>query len=318
MNTAPRSHQCQFSLKKTLGHRRKLGPWTLWKCSICNWVKLGESPSLEEAYPAGYYGSGHRKFVSGFEWASTLLPPRLKYCIKRISRTAKTEGRTPCILDIGCGRGYLLQQLAEVGWHCAGLDIPQSPIPARSSKVDFRIGSADEVLPWPAAVFDLAVLNHVLEHTINPRFVVKEALRVIRPGGYLYVGVPNFESWQADCFKDFWFPLEIPRHLHHFGLLSLRLLLEDYGFKIKYISTRSLRQGIFGCIQSFLNIFDRKNPDLLFDFLKGHTNESVIRMALHIFFGGLTLPLAILESFLSPLFCRGPVIVMVAQKEIAS
>ena len=112
--------------------------------------------------------------------------------------------------------------------------------------------------------------------------------------------------------------MEIPRHLHHFGLLSLRLLLEDYGFKIKYISTHSLRQGVFGFIQSFLNIFDRKNPDLLFDFLKGHSNESVLRMTLHIVFGGLTLPLAILESFLSPLFSRGPVIVMVAQKEIAS
>ena len=318
MITPPKAHRCQFFPERSLGRRGNSGPWTLWKCRICNWVKLGESPSLTEAYPKEYYGSGSRKFVYGIEWASTLLPPRLKDCIKKIVNTAKPEERAPRILDIGCGRGYLLHRLVQTGWQCAGLDIPQSPIPVRFSAVDFRVGSADEVLPWPTALFDLVVLNHVLEHTANPRFVVSEALRVIRPGGYVYVGVPNFESWQALCFKDFWFPLEIPRHLHHFGPLALRLLLEDCGFKIKHFSTRSLRQGIFGYIQSFLNIFDQKNPDLLFEFLKGQTDSSIFRMTLHIFFGCLTIPLAIIESFLSPFFNRGPVIIMVAQKEVAS
>ena len=318
MIATPKTHRCQFSLERTLRRRGNSGPWTLWKCSICNWVKLGEPPSLKEAYPKEYYGSGSRKFICGVEWASTLPPPRLKGCIKRIAKTTKQEERTPCILDIGCGRGYLLLQFVQTGWHCAGIDIPQSPIPVNFSKIDFRLGSADEVLPWPAAVFDLVVLNHVLEHTVNPRFVVEEAFRVMRPGGYIYIGVPNFESWQALCFKDFWFPLEIPRHLHHFGVLALRLLLEDCGFKIDHTSTRSLRQGIFGYIQSILNVFDQKNPDLLFEFLKGRANGSFFRMALHIFLGCLTLPLAIFESFVSPLFSRGPVIIMIAQKEVAS
>ena len=159
MIATPKNHHCQFFPARTLGRRGNSGPWTLWRCSICNLVKLGEVTSLKEAYPKEYYGSGTRKFVCGVEWASTLLPPGLKSCIKRIVKTAKTEERTPCILDIGCGRGYLLHQLARTGWSCAGLDIPQSPIPVNFPKIDFRVGNADEALPWSSSLFDLVVLK---------------------------------------------------------------------------------------------------------------------------------------------------------------
>lgn len=318
MSGSANAHECRFEHWKTLNQQGRSGRWTLWLCRTCGWIKLGETPTLEQAYPPEYYGSGSRKFISGVEWVSTLPPPCLKAGIRKIAKAARQEGRAPSVLDIGCGRGYLLAQLAAAGWRCAGLDIPQSPIPPRNPEIDFRVGSAEQPLPWHAGTFDLVVLNHVLEHTIDPHFVLHEASRTLRPGGWLYLGVPHFQSWQARWFGEFWFPLEIPRHLHHWGIRPVQILLEERGFKIRLVATRSFRQGVFGFIQSFLHYLDPRYPGLLLAVLQGRKCPGALRIFFHLLAGFCLLPLAFAESLISPFFGRGPVLVLFAQKKIAS
>jgi SAM-dependent methyltransferase len=306
---------CPWFFRKVLKTDKSERQWNLTRCKVNHWVRLAQTPLPEEAYPTSYYGQGNQKFIPGIEWLSTLPPALLRSCSVDIENRLKLIGRPPSVLDIGCGRGYLLKRLSNRGWQCAGIDIPQSPIPLNIPNFDFNVGSADEHLPWASETFDLVILNHVLEHTFSPQFVLREARRVLRPDGIIYIGVPDFGSWQASWFKEFWFPLEIPRHLHHFEPLPLKFLLENQGFHISRLSMRSIRQGIFGFIQSCLNYLDPKHRDFLFEVMKGRRDISLLRITAHLFTSLILFPFALLESLISPLFRGGPVIILVAQRQ---
>jgi SAM-dependent methyltransferase len=57
------------------------------------------------------------------------------------------------------------------------------------------IDAAGESLPFDDASFDVVYSNNVLEHTVDPALVLREAVRVLKPGGTLYVEVPNYLAY---------------------------------------------------------------------------------------------------------------------------
>jgi predicted SAM-dependent methyltransferase len=69
----------------------------------------------------------------------------------------------------------------------------------------------------------------------NPREVLEEIHRILRPDGLLLIAVPNIKSYAAQRFKDLWYALDAPRHLIHFSPETLSYLLNETGFSIKEI-----------------------------------------------------------------------------------
>ena len=96
---------------------------------------------------------------------------------------------------------------------------------------------------------------------------------------------------------------------------KLKVLLENEGFHISRLSMRSIRQGVFGFIQSCLNYLDPKHRDFLFEVMKGRRDISLFRITAHLFTSLLLFPFALLESLISPLFRGGPVIIFVAKRK---
>ena len=137
-----------------------------------------------------------------------------------------------------------------------------------------RIAPRRAYADYPDATFDEVLIWHVLEHLREPRATLREAHRVLKPGGTLVVAVPNFSSAQARWAGSAWFHLDLPRHLHHFPLAGLRRMLDETGFR--YVSSHhfSLRQNPFGWIQSAAN----RNPVLprngLYTLLHDREDES--------------------------------------------
>jgi predicted SAM-dependent methyltransferase len=80
---------------------------------------------------------------------------------------------------------------------------------------------------------------HVLEHTYSPRKALESALRVLRPGGLLSLAVPNYGSAEAAIFRNAWSGCEVPRHLYFFNRSTLKRYLEEAGFKIVRLRTRT-------------------------------------------------------------------------------
>jgi ubiquinone/menaquinone biosynthesis C-methylase UbiE len=96
------------------------------------------------------------------------------------------------ILDVGCGTGYLLGQLAARAPQAqvlAGIDAAPAMIEvaraaAAEDRLRFVVGAA-EGLPWPAATFDLVVSTTSFDHWADQQAGLAECARVLAPGGCL-------------------------------------------------------------------------------------------------------------------------------------
>jgi SAM-dependent methyltransferase len=94
------------------------------------------------------------------------------------------------------------------------------------------------------------ILWHVLEHVPSPRDTIREAARILKPGGTLLVAVPNFGSWEARWSRDKWFHLDVPRHLTHFTPRTLNRVLEEAGVPITSFNFFSTEYDFFSFVQT--------------------------------------------------------------------
>jgi SAM-dependent methyltransferase len=95
------------------------------------------------------------------------------------------------VLDLGCRDGALSRAYAE-GNSLVGVDADREALAeAEKLGIDTHWADLDEPLPFEEASFDVVVAGELLEHLRDPRRVVAEAWRVLRPGGTFVASVPN-------------------------------------------------------------------------------------------------------------------------------
>ena len=80
-------------------------------------------------------------------------------------------------------------------------------------------------------MFDCVTMSHVLEHFHRPLEALEVALRLLRPGGQLYIDTPNVDSLGLERYGASWRGLEPPRHLVLFNWRSLQELLVSTGYR---------------------------------------------------------------------------------------
>jgi SAM-dependent methyltransferase len=136
------------------------------------------------------------------------------------------------LLDFGCGGGVFLERMHLQGWRVTGLDVSGAAV-TRIQR-DLALPAYVGTLPHPAlppAGFDVITMWHSLEHVHAPLAVLREARRLLAPGGRLLIAVPNIDSLPFRWFGRSWFALDLPRHLTHFSPRTLRLMLERAGLR---------------------------------------------------------------------------------------
>lgn len=222
------------------------GRFPLWECSQCGLGFLFPQPSeaeLAACYEEAYYGRNRKKFLAPVETGVALLTG-LKW--RKLRRLVRSGGR---LLDVGCGRGTLLRRARAAGVEAYGIERPSSEAHSLPGIFYQDLGECR----FPGEHFQLVVLWHVLEHLRDPMATLQEICRILEPGGWLSVAVPNYGGAQARAAAGGWFHLDLPRHLWHFPQSSLRLLLENSGFRPVRCSTFSLEYDWYGTLQSWMN-----------------------------------------------------------------
>ncbi|MGH7893198.1 MAG: class I SAM-dependent methyltransferase [Candidatus Binatia bacterium] len=143
------------------------------------------------------------------------------------------EGRTGLrVLEVGSGFGDLLVYLQARGCDVLGTDpSPSAAAKARGYGVEVRVGVLRE-LALPAAHFDVAVMNHSLEHLPDPNDELAEVARLLTPRGHLHVAVPNGDAVRLRLDEAAWEHLSTPLHYWFFDAGSLTRLLERHGFRL--------------------------------------------------------------------------------------
>ncbi len=141
------------------------------------------------------------------------------------------------LLDVGCGAGEKLAAMLELGWQTEGVDTdPLAVELARSRGLVVRHGTLPEQ-GYPSNTFDVIYMSHVIEHVHEPISLLRECVRVLKPGGTFVLLTPNLAGWGHARYGDNWRGLEPPRHLYLFTPQSLARTLRASGFQSSRIRT---------------------------------------------------------------------------------
>lgn len=219
-------------------------------------------------YPESYYGKGNVRFNRLFERLTRLFQ-------RRRARVLHNRAARGPVLDVGCGRGFLLAYLRSLGYEASGVEFSDTA----AWHARHRLGLTVETEGLFASSHRPGSLNavvfwHSLEHFSRADDAVKKASQLLKPGGLIAVAVPNSESLQARLFGRYWFHLDVPRHYFHFGAKSLEALLQRHGFRVVQFDHFCFEQNPYGWLQSFYNAlgFD---DNFLYSLLKNKTARTI-------------------------------------------
>jgi SAM-dependent methyltransferase len=166
------------------------------------------------------------------------------------SRVYENEGIKPLValidpahvrvIDVGCGAGDNMRLLAAAGREVVGITLSEEEARAvRAGGFSCHVCDVErEDLPVEAASVDALVFSHVLEHMAWPAVVLRRHLRVLRPGGGVYVVLPNpvqfRQRWEfvRGRFRYTEMGLMDRTHLRFFDFQTARELLESVGLTV--------------------------------------------------------------------------------------
>ncbi len=283
------SHTCISKINDHLSNNKILDAegfedglsYQIKECSTC--TQLYTYPLLSDeqqnsAYKEHYYGEASSKFTYLIEKFIKLTSRNRvnniinEYLEESFNEANINDSLQLDVLDVGCGRGTLLEAFQQKGHNITGTERSISPF---SSDYIYK-ENLDEI-DFKEESFDIIIVWHVLEHLDNPKDTLEQIFKLLKINGLLVISVPNFGSYQAKVFQQYWFHLDLPRHLFHFTKKRLTKLIESSGFNVKKLTTFSLEQNTFGFIQSCLNKINGKlkftTNNHLYSIIKSNTNS---------------------------------------------
>ena len=136
------------------------------------------------------------------------------------------------ILDIGAGTGDFLLEAKNQNWDILGIE-PNDK--AKGIALGKGIKFGDTIERLESNSFDVITMWHVLEHVPDVEHQVAELKRLLKPSGTIIIAVPNFKSYDANHYKEFWAAYDVPRHLWHFSKTAIEKLFDKQNMNLEDI-----------------------------------------------------------------------------------
>lgn len=133
------------------------------------------------------------------------------------------------LLDLGAGTGDFLLTAKKQGWKVDGVE-PNASARERASEKGLSLKK--DLSDLPNEKFNVISLWHVLEHLPNLDDQIKAIKSKLEKDGILIVAVPNFKSYDAHHYKEFWAAYDVPRHLWHFSKSSISTIFGRHRMKV--------------------------------------------------------------------------------------
>lgn len=146
--------------------------------------------------------------------------------IKIINGLVDKEGN---LLDIGAGTGDFLLKAKQYNWQIEGIEPNQL---ARNNAKQKGIILKERMDDISKNTYDIITLWHVLEHLPNLQEQITHINQLIKHQGFLIIAVPNYKSYDAKFYKNYWAAYDVPRHLWHFSKKSILKLFTPLGYTL--------------------------------------------------------------------------------------
>lgn len=230
------------------------GKFKLFRCLNCGFYYLNPMPIIDKRAIEHTYGAQSTYSFNPVikrEVVDPVIRMRLSIEFNCLTEYIKT-GR---LLEVGCGEGDALIYAKELGFSAMGIEF--TPRYAKYCKDVLNLDVSQGTLveqQFEENSFDVIMYLMVLEHTPSPRTEVDEIKRILKPGGLLYLNIPNDGGlevrlerrwnllrqrlgWKRDLDESD--PYWTPHHLVGFSKKSIEFLAHEFGFEIEHIRSYS-------------------------------------------------------------------------------
>jgi SAM-dependent methyltransferase len=198
------------------------------RCVACGHMQLDRFPSDEEL-AAAYAEAASDDYVE--EEAGQRATAR--ETLDRIERFVAPGS----LLDVGCWVGFLMAEARDRGWRTLGVEPSEFASTYARERLGLdvvRAGLLDADLP--DRDFDAVVMGDLIEHLTDPAAGLDRIAHLLRPGGVVYMGVPDAGSRIARVLGERWWSV-IPTHVQYFTRASLFTLLRRCGYEPLWAGT---------------------------------------------------------------------------------
>ena len=151
---------------------------------------------------------------------------------KKVSLINSLHKQKGSLLDIGAGTGDFLVTAKANGWQIKGVEPNEN---ARNLAISKGVSFEKNIENIENQLFDVITMWHVLEHVPNVEHQIQELKRLLKPEGTIIIAVPNYKSFDAKYYGEFWAAFDVPRHLWHFSKTSIEKLFGRENLRLEKI-----------------------------------------------------------------------------------
>jgi len=225
-------------------------PQQIFQCPSCRLAFAHPAPLREEffeIYSKAYFQSDSR--YTGFVDYSKSRSRQ--YGEGRIfTKKLKKLRHSGKMLEVGCATGFFLEGVYSVGgWEAHGVELSEWAATEANKKPGLKVtaGTLEEA-EFPVDSFDVVVIRDLLEHVTNPVIFLERCHEVLKPGGRIFIKVPNGRCNLQPCIdanRKYGEPVNITQaHLFYFEPENLRTLMKRCGFRIIDFYAVGLKRGL--------------------------------------------------------------------------
>lgn len=151
------------------------------------------------------------------------------------------------VYDVGAGYGHFLLAGQRLGYETRGIEMNRASARYARSELDLDVEEGDFLKVPEDKKYDIVTFWDVLEHIDRADLAIAKAAAITRPGGYVFIQVPQIDSFFAKLLGGSWWEMGLD-HVNYFSRETITKLLTQYGFQPRRFKGSIELKNVFGYV----------------------------------------------------------------------